>query len=129
MPIECFKCGECCRRLFSTLIVTREELDLIEEKTGIRLPVKKEVRTNRFSLAGEACPFLKNNQCSIHAFRPCMCRMWHCGRLKAEDKPLEYISEIKRLMVENPEYRLFKEKMENEAVEWGNKHGWNWRKR
>jgi hypothetical protein len=31
-------------------------------------------------------------------------------------------------MLENPEYRAFKEKMDAEAIEWGNAHGWNWRK-
>ena len=74
------------------------------------------------------CVFLDGNKCSVHDIRPCMCRMWHCGRINPEDKKLKWISDIQGLMAVNPEYEEFKTDMEDKAVEWGNAHGWNWRR-
>ena len=108
------------------MTVTGEELQLIEQKTGVRLNAS-EVRRNRFMLK-EQCPFLKDNCCTIYAVRPCQCRLYHCGRLKLTEKRLETLAEIRELMLNNVEYYAFKEEIDGEAVAWGNAHGWNWRK-
>jgi len=110
------------------MVVTSEEIRLIEEATGIKLQYEK-IRENRFKLLGETCPFLDdNNQCTIYEIRPCQCRLFHCGRLSPTDKKLDSIGEIRSLILANPEYREFKERMDAEGVAWGNHHGWNWRK-
>lgn len=123
----CFRCGECCRKLFPTLRVTSEEAKLLESETGIKLPLQK-VKENRFTILLNVCPFQKDKLCSVHKIRPTQCRLFHCGKLSLQDKPLEWLSAIQRLMKDSPEYFKFKEQMEKEAVEWGNAHGWNWRK-
>ena len=41
---------------------------------------------------------------------------------------METLSEIRELMANDPVYSSYKHKMEDEAVEWGNRHGWHWRK-
>ena len=124
----CFQCGECCKTLFKGMIVTKEEIQLIQKLAGVKLNYQQ-VRTNRFQLFGNCPFFLEDTQlCSIYEIRPCQCRLYHCGRLKPSDKKLETIPEIRQLMLSNPEYKRFKEKMDKEATEWGNKHGWNWRK-
>ena len=126
--MECFQCGECCRTLFNHMLITREETALISKQTDVKLRVE-EVRKNRFLVKHNGpCPFLKNNQCSIYPIRPCQCRLYHCGRLKPTDRRLEGIVDIRFLMLQNPEYKRFKEAMDKEAVDWGNRHGWNWRK-
>jgi Fe-S-cluster containining protein len=106
--------------------VTSEEVDLIESTTGIRLD-KIPDKNGRFLLVG-SCPFLKNNHCSIYKIRPCQCRIYHCGRLKPTDKRLESLTEVRELMAKNPEYAKARRIMEDEGVEWGNRHGWNWTK-
>ena len=121
--IKCFKCGECCRELVE-VIITKQEYKLLK-KYG-----KVEVTTNgkgklKMKLP---CVFQDGNKCTIYDMRPCMCRMWHCGRVKPEDKKLKWISDIQDLMVTNPGYKEFKINMEDKAVEWGNAHGWNWRR-
>lgn len=119
----CSGCGECCQR--QQIIVTEEEIQLIEQRTRAKLDVKPTGRENRFLL--EKCPFFIG-VCTIHDIRPCQCRLYHCGRLKAGDPMLETMGEIRELMANNPEYARERALMESAGVEWGNKHGWSWRK-
>lgn len=111
------------------MMVTHQELMLIKERTGKTFPTKL-VRKNRYLLLPEAgCPFLnQKNECAVYDIRPCQCRLYHCGRLKPTDKRLETINQIRELMAKNPEYDAYKRKEEAEAMEWGNAHGWEWRK-
>jgi Fe-S-cluster containining protein len=109
------------------MIVTGEETALIEQRTGIELQAVK-VRPNRFALKGK-CPFLtSSNECSIYDIRPCQCRLYHCGKLKNTDDRRDSLADIRILILENSEYRQYKEKMDAEAAAWGNRHGWNWRR-
>lgn len=117
---ECFQCGECCRTLKEVLI-TPEEYDILLKHNNPDV-IKK---GDRF-LMSLPCVFLRDNKCSVWNERPCMCRMWHCGKLKPSDKILEWRSEILELMERIPEYKEMKIKMEEDAVKWGNDHGWNW---
>lgn len=126
----CFICGECCRTLFNGMTLTSAEIKLIEDGGGARLKVE-EIGRDRFR-AIQSCPFLRFESekafCEVYEVRPCQCRLYHCGRLHPNDEKLNFLSEIRKLMASNPEYRDFRVKMEDEAVEWGNRHGWSWRK-
>ena len=122
--MKCFRCGDCCKSPYYGMTLTHEELDLLP----IKLHTKNTHNKNRLVAVGEVCPFYKEGKCSVYEVRPCQCRLYHCGRLKEGDKKLETMSEIWVLMQENPEYSKFRKKMDAEATEWGNRHGWNWRK-
>ena len=119
--IECFQCGECCHTLESVKI-TREEFEILKQFDE---PNVIPIENDRFSLL-LPCQYQKDGKCTVWNVRPCMCRMWHCGRLKESDPMLMWMSEIQRLIGTNPDYAKFKIKMEDEAVGWGNAHGWNW---
>lgn len=121
--IGCFQCGKCCRTLESVKI-TREEFEILKQ---FGEPNVIPIEHDMFNLL-LPCQYQKDGKCTIWNVRPCMCRMWHCGKLEMDDPILMWMSEIQDLMSKNPEYREFKTKMEDEAVEWGNKHGWNWRR-
>lgn len=120
--IECFQCGECCKTL-KEVKITRDELDILCSHGD---PVVH-VSGNKV-LMDLPCVFLIDNKCSVWADRPCMCRMWHCGKVDPDDDILEWMGDVRALMANNPEYHAYKVKQENEAVEWGNAHGWDWRK-
>jgi Fe-S-cluster containining protein len=106
-------------------MLTKQELELIEQ-TGIALPVTK-IAENRYLTVGN-CPFFDGSSCQIYELRPCQCRLYHCGRLKPEEPILETLGQVRRMMIENPDYGRERTKMEIEAITWGNNHGWNWRK-
>ena len=115
------------------MMTTGEEIKLIEKKTKIKLDYTN-IKENRYKLNGNICPFLSflsnenDSECSIYDIRPCQCRIYHCGRIKPTDRKLNTISEIQELMERDPIYREFKTKMDEEAIIWGNVHGWNWKK-
>ena len=90
------------------MIVTSQELYLMEERAGFKLQ-STFVSPNKFSLAGQ-CPFLKDKSCTIYDVRPCQCRLYHCGRLKLTDKKLDTLREIRLLMESNSEYSGSKRK-------------------
>ena len=123
----CFRCGCCCRD--NKILITLNELELIERKIGkTNLDVKPTIN-NIWEWTVKPCPFYTNGLCSIHNIRPAMCRMYHCGKASPDAPHLEWISEIKKLITENKEYAEYRLKIESEAAEWGNSHGWNWRRR
>lgn len=122
--IECLRCGDCCRLYYYGMIITKEELDL--------LPIKVRYtpnNNNKLRITEYMCPFLTPDiTCSIYDIRPCQCRLYHCGRLSTKDKKLDSLLEIRKLMDNNSEYREYKTEMDEEAIRWGNAHGWHWRK-
>lgn len=117
----CFQCGDCCKTLESVLI-TLEEYEILKE---FGPPVVVAVK-DRFEMQ-LPCIFQDGSRCTIWDVRPCMCRMWHCGKINPDDDIKEWISEIQDNM-DNSEYRKMKTEMEDDAVTWGNSHGWNWRR-
>jgi len=118
----CSQCGECCKS--QNIVVTKQEIDLIKNKFNIKLKVKL-VKPNRYQLIG-FCPFYKG-QCSIYEDRFCQCRLYHCGRINASDTPKNML-EKRSALLNNELYAAYIVPMEKEAVEYGNKYGWNWRK-
>lgn len=104
------------------MTLTQEELDILPQKLDT-----KNVCKNRLKALGQVCPFYKDGGCSVYSVRPCQCRLFHCGRMSPGDRKLESIPDIRELMLKNPEYMEFKTRMDEEAIRWGNEHGWNWR--
>jgi len=116
--MNCFKCGECCKTFGDIKLSPEEYKDLYEIK-----PFNAEFDNGKYIIP-KPCVFYEN-ECSIYDHRPTMCRMHHCGRINEGDKRVEWMGEMRILMDTNPEYKEFITKMENDAVEYGNKHGWS----
>lgn len=68
--VECEQCGRCCdfKNYGHRLFVTTPELVYLAEKLGAE-NIKK---------ANGACPYIKNNKCSIHQNRFAGCRIFFC---------------------------------------------------
>lgn len=87
---ECDKCGACCK---GHLIVEADELDVMREPRLIEAdrhyaplgPVKalellrSDVGRAVIISCGSACPFLRENLCSIHPTRPNVCVGFEAG--------------------------------------------------
>lgn len=119
--IECLQCGECCKVL-KEVTISKEEYQILKQYGSPT--VKPYMDKYKMILP---CVFQEEGKCTVWDVRPCMCRMWHCGKQTEDDQIKSWLSEIQELM-EDSEYRAMKTKMEDDAVEWGNAHGWNWRR-
>ena len=111
------------------MLITESEHGLIEKKTGVKVQVEQRDNNLLLMAKDSPCQFYVDGSCSIHDIRPSMCRMYHCGKTSPDAPHLKLVSEIRKLEAENPEYAEYKFKIESKAVEWGNSHGWNWRRR
>lgn len=120
--MKCLQCGECCKNK-EYVKLSKEEYEFLQGLEPFNLPKEKDGKY----LMPKPCLFYKHG-CTIYNDRPTECRMFHCGRVKEDDKPIEFIAEQRKLMDSNPEYKEFITKMQDEAAEYGNNHGWHWRK-
>jgi Fe-S-cluster containining protein len=106
-----------------------------EELKKLGIELKGTLLNNGMILWPKPCPALKTTEngtsCLVYDIRPYPCRQFLCGKQYKDDpRPfksdyqynMEYFS---KLIEENPEFAKVKEELENEAAEWGNKHGWN----
>jgi Fe-S-cluster containining protein len=123
MNTSCQLCSECCKEQYSNLVLTQQELNLLPIALNV-ISVGK----NRFKAKGEVCPFLRDDLCSVYEIRPCQCRLFHCGKMDLTDKKIDTINGIREKMLANPEYMEYKTNMDASAIEWGNAHGWDWKK-
>jgi len=130
---RCYNCGWCCKDIEK--YSSQEEYDLAKktlEKQGIKLHGIK--MSTGMVLWDKPCPALKitNNKatCLIYKQRPYPCRQFLCGKqFENDNRPflsntkfnMEYFT---NLLVNSKEFSIIKEEIENEAAEWGNKHGW-----
>jgi Fe-S-cluster containining protein len=121
--MNCFRCGDCCKAPYYGMTLTQEELDLLPIKLDVI-----QVGKDRFRGRGSVCPLFLNSECSVYEIRPCQCRLFHCGRRSLTETKLATITEIQKMMEQDPEYREFKIRMDEEAIIWGNAHCWNWKK-
>ncbi len=96
---RCNQCGECCRDRNDILL---SPFDLCRMAVGLGLSISDIVEnycylyvgnTSRFPLAAlemrednGKCPFLKNNKCDIHVYKPSVCAMFPLGRTVARSK-------------------------------------------
>lgn len=132
MKFKCYRCGWCCKiEKYSSL----EEFNLAQkalEKLGIKLHGIK--MPSGMILWDKPCPALKMTKsgasCLIYKDRPYPCRQFLCGKQSKKDtRP--FISDTNydmkyfdNLLANYPEFAKVKEKIEDEAADWGNKHGW-----
>lgn len=73
---KCCKCGECCSNI---LLITQEELDVIQEyviKYNIKLNKTMLVMANKIY-----CPYFDGKKCLIYEIRPLICREFYCNKL------------------------------------------------
>jgi Fe-S-cluster containining protein len=66
------ECGDCCR--YDKVALTQEEYETLVARTDARLDLITDANGNLFIDSSGGCPFLKDNICSIYAFRPSVCR-------------------------------------------------------
>jgi Fe-S-cluster containining protein len=89
-PLQCFRCGECCRRY--QVLLEKGEAESLAEYLGLKLPELKELYTDtrwpgrdKYLLRqGETgCPFLRQQGreflCAVHEIKPQSCRDWTPG--------------------------------------------------
>lgn len=120
--LECLQCGECCKVL-TEVTITKEEYQLLKLHGNPTVEPYKD----KYKMI-LPCVFQEGSKCTVWDIRPCMCRMWHCGKLSVDDHILEWMGDVRALMASNPEYNSYKIQQENEAVLWGNAHGWEWKR-
>lgn len=133
----CFRCGECCNgTYFNNIVISEDEKNYLEELLGRPLEIDRTFDRNiddgktakRYVWRTKPCPFVVNHKCSIYDKRPCQCRLYHCGRLNRDEKISKTTNKIIEAMTKNPEYGEYKRYIEMEGIEWGNAHGWYWKK-
>jgi Fe-S-cluster containining protein len=130
---KCYFCGWCCKDLEK--YSSQEEYFLAQkllEKQGIKLHGIK--MSTGMILWDKPCAALKMTKdgyrCLIYKQRPYPCRQFLCGKqFKEDNRP--FLSNTKfnmkhftNLLVKYPKFAKIKEKLENKAAKWGNKHGW-----
>lgn len=78
--IDCKACANCCKEI--TPVLDAEDIEKLSTGLGIstaefkeRYPVEDEV-SNGFKIEIKTCPFLKDNSCSLYAYRPKDCRSY-----------------------------------------------------
>ena len=82
-PYDCFRLTSGTGKAFEALVNDNIELNVVD---GCILPnIKMQDKTN-------ACSFLNtDNMCSIHGYRPGICRMFPLGRYWEDDEHFHYI--------------------------------------
>ncbi|HID20743.1 MAG TPA: YkgJ family cysteine cluster protein [Methanophagales archaeon] len=76
--IDCNACANCCKEIKPVL--DNEDIEKLSEGLGMSTAVFKEEflveDEDGFKFKMMPCPFLKNNSCSVHAYRPKDCRSY-----------------------------------------------------
>lgn len=104
---SCLKCGRCCEL---EVIVTESELKLIEEKYPEkvkeveRIRKYKKISNGLYSLLfssemGSECIFLKNNLCTVHEYKPVLCKLYPFFPISLSILPPFYISNFEDLVI------------------------------
>ena len=101
---ECIGCYDCCTGMGDTILLDPLDVQMLKRATGqsaqqllengmIALGVKDGLVLPHIQMRSEtdACPFLNvEGRCSVHAFRPGMCRLFPLGR-NYEEGRMNYI--------------------------------------
>ena len=128
---RCYRCGNCCKIDKQTTLQEFELAFNALKKHGINL---KGNRLPNGKIAWPIpCPALKNGQafCLIYKIRPFVCRQFLCGKTYKEDSKPWFSNGsfnkgyFNKLIEDNPVFAKIKKRIEDKAVLWGNKHGWN----
>ncbi len=110
---DCIGCVGCCNGMGSSIQLDPYDIflltgnlkcnfqDLLAEKIELSLCDGLILPNLRMNGEREVCTFLNaNGRCSIHAFRPVLCRLFPLGRLYREDE-LFYIHQINECGMQN----------------------------
>ena len=90
MPVgcaDCEGCSECCRSTADTIILDPQDMYLLSKGTGKVFTdmIEREIEIRLVDGEEEHCLFLTDRgRCSIHAFRPGLCRLYPMGRYYTE---------------------------------------------
>lgn len=89
----CNGCGDCCRGMGDTVLLDPRDVcflsaglnksfDELLKEDCIRLCTQNGLILPHLAMKGpdESCAFLQNGSCSIHSFRPGLCRLFPLGR-------------------------------------------------
>lgn len=99
---DCTGCSDCCEGMGDSILIDPYDIyqfnqnlltfDQLLSKGYIELSLDKGLIIPHIKMSDftDACPFLKEKRCSIHDYRPGMCRLFPLGRDYTEGK-LEYI--------------------------------------
>lgn len=110
----CKNCSECCHGMGNTIVLDPLDFYRISDhlKYSFEAMIDKQIELNivdgiilpnlkMLDHLHEQCVFLdENNRCSIHAYRPGICRIFPLGRLY-EDNSFSYILQVKECPNEN----------------------------
>lgn len=110
---DCVGCSACCRGMGNSIVLDPYDIYRLTAKRGetfekllagkLELHVVDGLILPNLSMSGadEACGFLdENGRCSIHAYRPGLCRLFPLGRLY-EDHRFQYFLQINECRKEN----------------------------
>ena len=87
----CDGCSACCHGMGNSIVL--DPLDVYRLSTNLSKSVN-ELLTGPLARAEEACSFLDTNgRCTVHAFRPGICRMFPLGRFY-ENRSFQYFLQI-----------------------------------
>ena len=99
---DCTGCSDCCEGMGDSILIDPYDIyqfnqnlfsfDQLLSKGYIELSLDKGLIVPHIKMSDftDACPFLKEKRCSVHDYRPGMCRLFPLGRDYTEGK-LEYI--------------------------------------
>lgn len=110
---DCAGCHSCCQGMGNSVILDPLDVYLLRKNLGMSMELlladKLELNVvdglilPNLKMAGEqeSCNFLdENGRCSIHAFRPGICRIFPLGRYY-ENHSFQYILQVKECPMEN----------------------------
>ncbi len=130
---DCEGCCDCCTRMGESIILDPYDVYRLTEELGksfeelltdsLELHVVDGVILPNLKMAGEreCCPFLnEKGRCSIHSFRPGICRLFPLGRfyedggfryfLQTKECPKENRSKIKvKKWIDQPQFKRYEE--------------------
>ena len=89
-PLDIYELTKNLNTTFENLLKEQIELHVVD---GMILPNLKMTDKN-------VCPFLKEKRCSIHSFRPGICRVFPLGRIYEENR-LDYFLQVEGCVKEN----------------------------
>ena len=108
---DCAGCSSCCEDMGESILLDPLDIYMLTKnlnctfenllQQNIELHVADGLILPNLKMTQEnVCPFLKEKRCSIHSFRPGICRVFPLGRIYEENK-LDYFLQLEGCVKEN----------------------------
>lgn len=110
---DCQGCSACCRHMGNSIVLDPLDIyrlttnlnttfeDLLNEKIELHIQDSMILPSLMMKKSGDCCPFLnQEGRCSIHAFRPGMCRIFPLGRYY-EERTFRYFLQVHECRKQN----------------------------